>query len=300
MSRQPTGDSTPARDLLLPHPAEDLSADDDLLSWVLVDQLGCMPNTKLGVHPQQVKFVGPPFKTDEVLNIVRETVTKGDLHAAMKRLQEFWLFQQHLQSKLTTNQKERFIQHLRRYLLCLQPTSRVEIHLTSRYSFVTGHTELAVFATRPLARGLVVQELQGSVVPLPDEWREEMDIGDDFAVEAAEESDSEQDEEEEDVDSGAITSTSGRRGKSKTKEECRRQGQRRSDRTKRRDFSIVWSGLKRCYQLFLGPARFLNHDCNPNVELLRQGNYVTFRVIRPVRIGEELTTFYGDNYFGKD
>lgn len=72
MSRQPTGDSTPARDLLLPHPAEDLSADDDLLSWVLVDQLGCMPNTKLGVHPQQVKFVGPPFKTDEVLNIVRE------------------------------------------------------------------------------------------------------------------------------------------------------------------------------------------------------------------------------------
>lgn len=299
MSRQSNGDSTPARDLLLPHPAEDLSADDDLLSWVLVDQLGCMPNTRLGVHPQQVKFVGPPFKTDEVLNIVRETVTKGDLNGAMKRLQEFWLFQQHLQSKLTTNQKERFIQHLRRYLLCLQPTSRVEIHLTSRYSFATGHTELAVFATRPLARGLVVQELQGSVVPLPEEWREEMDIGDDFAVEAAEESGSERDEEEEDVRSEAFTSTSGRRGKSKAKEESRRQGQRRSDRTKRRDFSIVWSGLKRCYQLFLGPARFLNHDCNPNVELLRQGNYVTFRVIRPVRIGEELTTFYGENYFGK-
>lgn len=148
--------------------------------------------------------------------------------------------------------------HLRRYLLCLQPTSRVEIHLTSRYSFATGHTELAVFATRPLARGLVVQELQGSVVPLPEEWREEMDIGDDFAVEAAEESGSERDEEEEDVRSEAFTSTSGRRGKSKAKEESRRQGQRRSDRTKRRDFSIVWSGLKRCYQLFLGPARFLN------------------------------------------
>ena len=37
-----------------------------------MDQLGAMPNTKLGVHPQQVKFVGPPFKTDDVLNIVKE------------------------------------------------------------------------------------------------------------------------------------------------------------------------------------------------------------------------------------
>lgn len=57
---------------VLPHPAEDLSSDDDLLSWILVDQLGCMPNTKLGVHPQQVKFVGPAFKTAEVLTIIQE------------------------------------------------------------------------------------------------------------------------------------------------------------------------------------------------------------------------------------
>ena len=56
----------------LPHPAEDLSADDDLLSWILVDQLGAMPNTKLGVHPQQVKFVGPSFKTEETMVIVHE------------------------------------------------------------------------------------------------------------------------------------------------------------------------------------------------------------------------------------
>jgi hypothetical protein len=68
MSRRPLPSDPP----VLPHPAEDLSADDDLLSWILVDQLGCMPNTKLGVHPQQVKFVGPVFKTEEVLNIVHE------------------------------------------------------------------------------------------------------------------------------------------------------------------------------------------------------------------------------------
>ena len=65
-------DSQSSRDPPLSHPAEDLSADDDLLSWVLVDQLGAMPNTKLGVHPQQVKFIGPVFKADEVLDIVKE------------------------------------------------------------------------------------------------------------------------------------------------------------------------------------------------------------------------------------
>ncbi|KAK8865902.1 hypothetical protein IAR55_001050 [Kwoniella newhampshirensis] len=284
---------------ILPHPAEDLSADDDLLSWILVDQLGSMPNTKLGVHPQQVKFVGPTFKTDEVLTIIKETVTKGNVQAAMQRLQEFNLVKSHLDSKMTDTQRDRFIQHLRRYLLPLMPNSRLEIHLTDRYSAVTGHTELAVFATRPLPTGVVMQELQGSVVPLPDQWREEMEIGDDFAVEAAgEETDSESEAEEE--DSVSMTSSAVRRDKGKGKEaEARRQGQRRSDRTKRRDFSIVWSGLKRCYQLFLGPARFLNHDCNPNVELLRQGKYVTFRVLRPIKVGEELTTFYGENYFGR-
>jgi len=74
MSRRMLPENPPKE---LPHPAEDLSADDDLLSWILVDQLGCMPNTKLGVHPQQVKFVGPSFKTDEVLNIVREVGVRG-------------------------------------------------------------------------------------------------------------------------------------------------------------------------------------------------------------------------------
>ncbi|WVQ97338.1 hypothetical protein IAU59_004449 [Kwoniella sp. CBS 9459] len=282
---------------VLPHPAEDLSADDDLLSWILVDQLGCMPNTKLGVHPQQVKFVGPPFKTDEVLSIVKETVTKGNTPGCMQRLQEFHLIKSHLDSKLTLTQRERFISHLRRYLLIYQPNSRIELHLTSRYSFITGHTELAVLATKPLSPSEVVSELQGSVVPLPDQWRTEMEIGEDFAVEAAgEETDSESDDD----DSVSLTSSATRRDKGKGREvDGGRKGQRRSDRTKRRDFSIVWSGLKRCYQLFLGPARFLNHDCNPNVELLRQGKHVTFRVTKPIRIGEELTTFYGENYFGR-
>lgn len=174
------------------------------------------------------------------------------------------------------------------------PTSRVEIHTTDRYSFETGHPELAVYATRPLLPGTVMQELQGSVVPLPDQWRQEMEIGEGFAREAAgEESDSDggsssdEDEDDRDGDDGASdgengdadretrtgggddddvsgsvpNSRNGRekgKGKERDKDKDGERKARRSDRTKRRDFSIVWSGLKRCFQLFLGPARFLN------------------------------------------
>ena len=217
--------------------------------------------------------------------------------------------------------------HLRRYLLPYAPNSRVDIHTTDRYSHVTLHPELAVYATRPLAPGTVLQELQGSVVELPEEWRKEMDLSDDF-IEARLAAGEESDDDESDADdedalpngadrraggndaSGSASSSApaSRVTKGKGKEKEADKGARRSGRTRRGDFSIVWSELKRCYQLFLGPARFLNvslmavvtmcdrkltrqHDCSPNVELLRQGKYVTFRVTRPVRIGEELTTF---------
>lgn len=70
--------ATPSQDAALvePHattcPAEDLSEDDDLLSYVLVDQLGVLPTDRLGVHPQQVKFVGPKYKKDDVLAMLRK------------------------------------------------------------------------------------------------------------------------------------------------------------------------------------------------------------------------------------
>ncbi|KAI0812596.1 hypothetical protein BC629DRAFT_1579943 [Irpex lacteus] len=51
--------------------------------------------------------------------------------------------------------------------------------------------------------------------------------------------------------------------------------------------------------LFLGPARFVNHDCDNNVELFREGRYITFRVVRSIGIGEEVTAHYGDGYFGR-
>ncbi|KII92950.1 hypothetical protein PLICRDRAFT_37760 [Plicaturopsis crispa FD-325 SS-3] len=67
----------------------------------------------------------------------------------------------------------------------------------------------------------------------------------------------------------------------------------------RRDFSVIHSRQMKRNHLFLGPARFVNHDCNNNCELFREGKYITFRVLRPIAVGEEVTAHYGDGYFGR-
>ncbi|KXN85355.1 Histone-lysine N-methyltransferase SET9 [Leucoagaricus sp. SymC.cos] len=79
--------------------------------------------------------------------------------------------------------------------------------------------------------------------------------------------------------------------------ELKRAGMRTGDI--RRDFSVIHSKSMKKNHLFLGPARFVNHDCNNNCELFREGRYITFRVLRPINIGEEITAHYGDGYFGR-
>ncbi|KAI0320906.1 hypothetical protein OF83DRAFT_1102360 [Amylostereum chailletii] len=67
----------------------------------------------------------------------------------------------------------------------------------------------------------------------------------------------------------------------------------------RRDFSVIHSKQLKKNHLFLGPARFVNHDCDNNCELFREGRYITFRVMKPIAVGEEITAHYGDSYFGR-
>ncbi len=68
----------------------------------------------------------------------------------------------------------------------------------------------------------------------------------------------------------------------------------------RRDFSIVMSSRKKTPSLFLGPARFANHDCGGNARLTTTGSQgMQVVAIRHIEIGDEITVSYGDDYFGE-
>ncbi|OJD18362.1 hypothetical protein AJ78_01606 [Emergomyces pasteurianus Ep9510] len=69
----------------------------------------------------------------------------------------------------------------------------------------------------------------------------------------------------------------------------------------RKDFSIVMSSRKKTPSIFLGPARFANHDCNANGRLVMRGpESMEVVAIRDIVVGEEITVSYGENYFGED
>ncbi|KAI9500185.1 hypothetical protein BX070DRAFT_177735, partial [Coemansia spiralis] len=67
------------------------------------------------------------------------------------------------------------------------------------------------------------------------------------------------------------------------------------------DFSVMWWSKKKSMCLFLGPARFVNHDCDSNCRFTAQGaDAICFQALRTIEPGEEITTDYGGSYFGEN
>lgn len=70
---------------------------------------------------------------------------------------------------------------------------------------------------------------------------------------------------------------------------------------RKKDFSMVVSSRSKSTSLFMGPARFANHDCDANAKLMTTSNSgIEIVAVRPIESGEEITVTYGDSYFGED
>lgn len=65
------------------------------------------------------------------------------------------------------------------------------------------------------------------------------------------------------------------------------------------DFSVICTSRMKGTSVLLGPARFVNHDCDPNCKFITTNkDNITLMVLRQISIGEELTIMYSENYFG--
>lgn len=70
---------------------------------------------------------------------------------------------------------------------------------------------------------------------------------------------------------------------------------------RKKDFSLIVSSRSKSTSLFMGPARFANHDCEANAKLVTCGQAgIEIKACRDIEVGEEITVTYANSYFGEN
>ncbi|PKI83333.1 [histone H3]-lysine(4) N-trimethyltransferase [Malassezia vespertilionis] len=269
---------------------EELAADDDLLSSMLLDTLEFEP--AITTHKMNPLHRNVRFDRDVVSRLVRQHVIwDQNVPAAVAAFMDLPVIKKHTQRKtpaqlrvfelcvLAVRANDR---HIQRYLQAYLPDAGFEYALTFRYrtaflrqakwseadedapraasgtGAVMDRADLCVLSTRAFAPDETMTFCRAALKDLSHAEDEEL-----------------------------------RQGAQQARAACHQAGHSRP----RSDFSIIRSSSRKCSQLLLGPARYINHDCHPNAEFRRSGHQISIQIIRPVRKNEEITTYYGDNYF---
>ncbi|KAL4401578.1 histone lysine methyltransferase Set9 [Malassezia pachydermatis] len=259
---------------------DELPGDDDFLSCMLLDSLEFEPS--IVTHKMNPHFRPVRFDRDTIAQIIRRHVIwERDITKAVSVFNELPVVRKHVARK-TPAQRQVFDSHVQRYMQAYLPTAGFEYAVTYRYRVARlrrlahiedaaqaetaryhahlspGRTDLCVLALRSFQPD---DTITFCTAALKDLTRAEDEALREEAAQAR----------AADVRDGHVRP--------------------------QRDFSIIRSSSRKCSQLLLGPARFINHDCQPNAEFRRSGNQLTIRCIRPIKRNEEITTYYGDNYF---
>ncbi|CAK4021736.1 Histone-lysine N-methyltransferase SET9 [Lecanosticta acicola] len=213
---------------------------DDIITDALVDRVyfwSTIRKLKTNYHPCR------GVQEQHVVDLLQKhVIINKDPGTAQEKLLQLAGLQKYHRSLKTTDEKEHFVRHLRKYINMYLPDCPFEVVTTNRYTIETA--EAAAVARKRIRKGEPIKYLLGIQVEMTEKEEEEL--------------------------------------------------------TERTAFSVVVSSRRKRPSLFLGPARFANHDCESNASLNTTGPHGIHIVARrDIAVGEEITVTYGVNYFGE-